>query len=275
MTSPSREAPPDEVVIIGHSTIFYWWPVWAVGFLMAAMTYLDGHLMAIVPNGTVAEVGRTVGGLDGPRDLLVLPMGVHLPTDGATKAVSQPRLRMAAGNGLGVIFTVTLCLVLVITNIDMRGLWSVIAILAVAFVSVLLAVLGWWDAILGAVGVIDIHINASGYLSISLFLLVIWSLTLLVYDRRVSTVFSRGQVRVRALIGGGETTYDTLGMRVEKRKDDVFRHGLLGFGAGDLAVTTSGSNAAHFEIPNVVGINRKLELIRRMLQEREVVSGKS
>jgi hypothetical protein len=275
MTSPSLKALPDEIVVIGHSMIFYWWPVWFVGLLMAALTYLDGHLMAIVPQGTVAEGSRSVGGHDDPREVLVLPPGANLPTDRATGAALQPRLRMATSNSLGIIFAVTLCLVIVITNIHMRGLWSVIAIMAVALASVLLAVLGWWDPILGALGVIDIHINALGYLSIALFVFAIWALTFLLYDRRMSTVFSRGQVRVRTAIGGGETTYDTLGMRVEKHTDDVFRHWLLGFGAGDLTVKTAGAHAHQFEIPNVIRINRKLEMIRRLLQEREVVGGKA
>ncbi len=66
---------PREIVVISHSPIFYWWPVWFVGFLMAALTYLDGHRMAIVPAGTAAERARTVGGHDEPRDVLVLPPG--------------------------------------------------------------------------------------------------------------------------------------------------------------------------------------------------------
>ena len=271
MASTTSEVPPKEIVIISHSTLFYWWPVWLVGFLMAAFTYLSGHVMAIVPPGTVAESSRTVAGHDGPRDVLVLPPETRLPVDPATGTPLQPRLRMAASNNPGVIFAVTLCLVIVITNVHMRGLWSVVVILAIAFAAVVLAVLGWWDVILNTFGLIDIHINALGYVSISLFLLAIWVLTFLLYDRRMATIFSRGQVRVRTVIGGGETTYDTLGMRVEKHTDDVFRHWLLGFGSGDLTVKTSGTNAAQFEIPNVIRINRKLELIRRMLQEREVV----
>jgi hypothetical protein len=58
MTSTPTSAPADpprEVVFISHSTIFYWWPVWLAGFLMAALSYLDGHQMALVPVGTVAE----------------------------------------------------------------------------------------------------------------------------------------------------------------------------------------------------------------------------
>src|SRR4051812_533944 len=43
-----------EVRIIGHSPLYYWWPVWVVGFIMALLTYTGGHRMAVVPAGTVA-----------------------------------------------------------------------------------------------------------------------------------------------------------------------------------------------------------------------------
>jgi hypothetical protein len=271
MASTTSEVPPKEIVIISHSTIFYWWPVWLVGFLMAAFTYLSGHVMALVPPGTVAESAQTVAGQEGPQDVLVLPTGKQLPVDRATGMPLQPRLPMAVSNSPGVIFAVTLCLVIVITNVHMRGLWSVIVILAIAFAAVVLAVTGLWDVILNGLGLIDVHITALGYVFISLFLFAIWALTLLLYDRQMATIFSRGQVRVRKVIGGGETTYDTLGMRVEKHTDDIFRHWLLGFGSGDLTVKTAGTNAAQFEIPNVLFINRKLDLIRRLLLEREVV----
>src|SRR6516165_7171225 len=33
---------PGEITIISHSNLFYWWPVWAVGFLMAGFTYFQG-----------------------------------------------------------------------------------------------------------------------------------------------------------------------------------------------------------------------------------------
>jgi hypothetical protein len=64
--SPADER-EEQVKIISHSDLFYWWPVWVVGYLMAALTYWDGHLMAIVPNGTVAEKARQVQGHEGPR----------------------------------------------------------------------------------------------------------------------------------------------------------------------------------------------------------------
>jgi hypothetical protein len=266
--------PPREVVIISHSKIFYWWPVWLAGFLLAAWTYFDGHQMAIVPVGTVAETARAVAGHEDPRDVLVAPPGKQLPVDRATGATAQPRLRMAESNNLGVIFVVILCLVIVITNIPMRGLWSVIVTLGIALVTVLLAALGWWDPILGVLGVVDIHINALGYSSIALFLFAVWLLAYLLYDRRNSLVFGPGQLRVRKGFGVGETTYDTRGMIVEKHRDDVFRHWVLGLGSGDLTVKTAGMNATQFEVPNVLNVSRKLERVKRALQEREVVMGK-
>ena len=42
-------ARPREVRVVAHSMLFYWWPVWAVGFVMAGLTWLDGHRLAIVP----------------------------------------------------------------------------------------------------------------------------------------------------------------------------------------------------------------------------------
>src|SRR5262249_650850 len=151
-----------------------WWPVWFVGFLMAAWTYVDGHLMAVVPKGTVAESARTVGGHDDARDVLVAPAGKRLPVDRATGEALQPRLRMAASQSPGMIFVTVLCLVIVITNIQLRGLWSVLAILLIVAAAVLLAFLGLWDPLLKFVGVVDVHINALGYFSISMFLLAIW-----------------------------------------------------------------------------------------------------
>jgi hypothetical protein len=273
MTTPSEASSPKEIIIISHSPIFYWWPVWAVGFLMALWTYFDGHLMAVVPLGTVAERERVVGGHDDPRDVLVIPPGARLPVDRATGAVLQPRLRMAAGNGPGMIFATTLCLVIVITNIHLRGLWSVLAILGIISATILLALLGWWDPILRAIGIVDVHINALGYFSIALFVFAIWSIIVLVYDRQLYLIFSRGQLRVRTAIGAGEKTYDTFGIMVEKHTDDLFRHWLLGFGSGDMTVRTAGTNAQQFEVANVLRVGRKLELIQQMLQERAVVGG--
>jgi hypothetical protein len=260
---------PREVTIVSHSMLFYWWPVWAVGLLMAGLTYLDGHRLAVVPAGTVAVESATVSGYDTPCDALVLPPGQHMPA----KASGAPTLRVAADSGYGVLFVVVLLLVIFITNVPIRGMVSVIVVITVFLLSIILALWGVWDDILEAFAHSHIYINAFGYLAVSLPLLVLWLVAVLIFDRQTYMVFTPGQLRVHQNIGGGETAYDTLGMVVEKRRSDLFRHWILGFGSGDLMVNTSGANSQQFQMPNVLFIGNKLQLIQQMLQQREVVGG--
>jgi hypothetical protein len=139
--------------------------------------------------------------------------------------------------------------------------------------SVIFAWAGWWDNILEFLGALHIHTNAFGYLSIALVLFAMWCVAILLFDRQLYMIFSPGQLRVRLEIGGGESAYDAVGMMVQKRRDDLFRHWVLGMGSGDLIVKTGGVNAQHFDMPNVLFVGQKLKLIQQMLQEREVVSG--
>jgi hypothetical protein len=282
MSNPSQPVPvsvvpdsrPAKVVIISHSPLFYWWPVWAVGFVMAASSYMSGVQMAFVPLGTVAERGATVAGQDGTRDVLIAPEGRSLPATTDSDELIQPHLRMAKSNDPGVVWAMTLILVIVVTHVKMRGVWSLVVIIFLGFTTVLLAVLGLWDPILRALQVLDIHINAFGYLSISLILFVIWFVMFFFFDRLTYMVFARNRLRVRKAIGEGEQVFDMRGMVFQRHRDDMFRHWLLGFGTADLTVFTSGANAQQIEMPNVFGIGRKLSLIHTMLQEMEVTKGR-
>ncbi len=271
--TPTANEPPAEVVLISHSPLFYWWPVWAIGFLMAALSYLQGYQVAFVPQDTVAERQRHVEGFEGPRDVLITPQGKTLPVETDSEELKQHQRRMVPSNNLGILWVMTLCLVIFVTHVQLRGTRSLVAITILVFTTVLLALLGLWDPIFRALQIFDIHITAFGYVSISLFLFVLWLTTFLFFDRLAYMVFSRGQLRVRMAIGDGETVYDTRGLIVEKLRDDLFRHWLLGFGAGDLVVRTPGSNSKQFEMPNIFGVGRKLARIHTMLQEREVVRG--
>src|SRR5262245_7336210 len=276
MSTPIEPIPPEDdrpltVVVVSHTPFFYWWPLWLVGFVMAAVTWWNGDPIAFLPPGTVAKRDAQVEGQDGKRDILILPPDKPLPAAFDTDEEQQPRLRMTRSNNLGIIWTLTLCLCVVVTHIPLRGVHGVLLIVLLASTTFVFAFFGWWDPILRAARGIDIHITASGYLVISVFLFVIWLLTFLLYDRLRYMIFSRGQLRVRLAIGVGETVIDTRGMVVRKHRDALFRHWLLGFGSGDLTVHTSGANAQQLEMPNVLGIDRKIALINTMLQEREVI----
>jgi hypothetical protein len=240
---------------------------------MAGLTYWYGYEVAFVPAGTVAEREARITGIEGPRDVLIAPAGQSLPAPSESDPLKQPRLRMTISNDLGIVWALTLCLVVVTSQVPLRGMWSLVAIIVVGFTTVLFAILGLWEPILRTIRVIDIHITAFSYLSISLFLFVLWVVTVFLFDRLKYMVFTRGQLRVRLAVSQGETVFDTRGMVVERHRDDLFRHWLLGFGSGDLTVRTGGQNTRQLEMPNVLGIGRKLNLIQTMLQEREVVRG--
>ena len=55
------EVPPalDEIRIYSHSPLFYWWPVWLFGFLLALLTLMDGSRLAIIPSDAIATKRRS------------------------------------------------------------------------------------------------------------------------------------------------------------------------------------------------------------------------
>src|SRR4051794_37440284 len=93
-----------EILIISHSSLFYWWPVWAVGLLMGFLTLFSGHRLATVPDKTTAmsitfpdDVKKKDDGKDSSkRDAFVLPPGVHIPKDlNHPDQPEQPHLHMS------------------------------------------------------------------------------------------------------------------------------------------------------------------------------------
>jgi len=263
--------------------LFYWWPVWAVGMILGALTLFEGELVALVPSGTDASRKHPIAvDKDGkltsePREGYILPRGKHLPPDRPEDNLpdkpDEPHLRMTTHAGYGVIWATVLLLVIVITNVPLRGLWSVLIIIMVMLISVIFALAGWWDSIFSAIRLLDIRINAGGYFFISLILFGIWLLTMILFDQQIYMVFTPGQLRVCQEIGGGETAYDTAGMVIQKQRSDLFRHWILGLGSGDVVVRTSGANSHEFQMHNVLFVGRKLQMIEQMQRDRPVVKG--
>jgi hypothetical protein len=263
----------NEIRIVSHSALFYWWPVWGLGFLMALITAFSGQCMIVVPAKTVAESKRMIPWENNDtRDVLVLPPNKSLLHD-KDGNLEQPHLMMASSKNPGVLFCIVLLLVVTITNVPLRGLWSVIVITVILFISIILAILGKWDDILEKMSLLDIRINLGGYILIATVLFIIWLIVVTLFDKQIYMVFTPGQLRVRLEIGQAETAYDTTGMTIQKQRSDLFRHWILGLGSGDLIVNTSGAQAHHFDMPNVLFLGRKVREIEEMLRSRQVVSG--
>jgi hypothetical protein len=216
---------PREVRIYSHSMIFYWWPVWVVGYLLALVTLIQGQ---------------------------------H--TDfGDTQVLVHP------SRNLGVIFTFTFLLVILMTHFAVRGAASITVILTAIAVTLFLAYMGWWDKVLVTIGNLAIYMNLGFYVFFSTALFLIWAFEAFVMVRFDHYVVRPGQLVHYTFMGGGEETYDTRGMSVIKERSDIFRHYILGLGSGDLHVAATGARPANFVIHNVLFVGQKLEKIQQLV----------
>ncbi len=271
--APPAHSQPNEIKVISHSNLFYWWPVWAVAFLMAILTAMENSYMVTVPRGTEPRIDLRVPTRGDPdkveaREAWVLPKNDKLPRKIRGDASSEPRdvgVHMSRSKNYGVIFCMTLILVIVITNVPLRGMWSVVVIITIILLSVIFALAGWWEVIFENLGRLDIRINLGGYLFIGVTLFAIWLITLVYFDQQTYFIFSPRQFKVRTEIGGGEKTMDAIGLKLEKQKSDLFRHYILGLGSGDLIVKTTGATQEHYDLPNVLFINKKVQQIENLL----------
>jgi hypothetical protein len=239
-----------DLKLYAHSPLLYWWPVWAVGLLMALWTYLDDRHMVLVPEGAVVEQDRVVG-RDGQQ-------------------FDAPLVHVARSKLPGSVFAVTLLAVVIGTHVYLRGVWALFLAAAVAALLFLISWLEWWGPLARALRLLHVYINLGGYLVISGVLLAAWVLTVFLFDRRRYLILSTGQLRVHDELGEQERAFDASSVAFEKRPYDWFRW-LVGWGAGDLVLRTGGTNPEVIELCNVVRVGRWLDTLVERLRTRDVV----
>lgn len=224
---PDPEERLPELIIYSRAPIFYWWPVWLIGYVLALITLIGGQ---------------------------------HVPIPGR----SETDLVHPSQN-LGIVFCLVLFLVIVFTNVTVRGKASIIVILAVTLISVLFALFDWWEPILQFIPYLSVRMNVGFYLTISTLILIMWLFSVLIYDRLSFWRVRPGQITREHLIGGGERSYDTRGLVFEKRHEDFFRHWILGLGSGDVILMTSGAKHEELQIHNVLFVDSKVRQIQKMI----------
>jgi hypothetical protein len=170
-------------------------------------------------------------------------------------------------SNLGLLFFLCLFLVIVITNFSVRGLASGMVIMGVVLLTVLLAYVGWWDNVFSWFGNLEIHLNLGAYFWFSTLMLVLWLVTVFGLDRMSYWEVTPGQLTYKSLLGGGSKSYNAQGMGLEKHRDDLFRHWLLGMGSGDLQIRTSGATREQIDVPNVLFIGAKAAAMQRLISE--------
>jgi len=220
--------PPQELIVYSHSPIFYWWPVWTAGYILAVLTYTQGQTV---------EFGD------------------------ATVVIHPSR-------GVGVFFTTVFLLVIFITHLSVRGIASLTLVLFFITVALALAWLGWWDEVLRVMGSLAIFMNLGFYVFFSSSVFLVWFLSVFGFDRVKAWKFRPGQMVYETAFGTGEQTYDVRGMAVDKLRDDLFRHWILGLGSGDLHITTTGARREEFVIHNVLFVGGKLARIQELAAMR-------
>lgn len=210
--------------------MLFWWPVWVTGYVMAVLTYWQGAPQQL-------------------EGLARMPEWVH------------------PSSNLGVVFFLVLALIILITNFSVRGLASAIVIMGSVLLTVVLAYVGWWDEVFVWFGGLTIHLTMGAYFWFSTLMFLIWSITVFGLDRLNYWEFKPGQLTHKVLFGTGSTSYNTQGMGLQKHRDDIFRHWLLGLGSGDLRLRTSGATREQLDLLNVLLIGSKVQAIQRLISE--------
>jgi hypothetical protein len=267
--SPAAEKPkaPASIKLISHSTLFYWWPVWAAAFFMALWTFIENNRLAIVPNHTEVTTSET-----GNKVYSFKLADKSTPTNSIQTAVrnsgtSEPtfRTRVSEQSWLGPVFVIILILTIVITNVPLRGLWSFITIILVIVLALFISLLKLWDSLFETFAYLHIYINMAGYLTIGVAVFILWAMATFFFDRRSYVIFAPGQIQVCEHIGASIMAFPSMNVAMEKQRDDLFRHYILGFGSGDLILKLSSGDRREIRLPNVFGIGWRMKAIEKLL----------
>ncbi len=225
-SEPSQER---VLVVFGHSGLFYWWTVWIMGYIMALLTSWQGKPYVFENDGVVKEV-------------LINPSG-----------------------SLGVIFTVVFVLVILMTNLTVRGIASFLVITVILGLTFAFAYFDLWNPIIKAMGHLAIFMNLGFYVFFSTAVLILWLISFFIYDRLEYWTFRPGQMIHHQVFGSGEQVYDTIGLSINKLRNDLFRHWILGLGSGDMEIATTGARKAAFLVKNVLFVGVKMQRIQEMI----------
>lgn len=213
-----------------HSQLFYYWPLWVSSLAFAAITAVTGKPFVV---------------------------------QGAADAVP---VMMVARPGLGLAYLLVLISVIVFTTVNIRGVWAALTMALLVIVGLLFHVAHLWAPILKAIGNVQFYINLDFYLWTGVVTLVAWSVVVFVFDRRHYVEVRPTQLTVVEQVGEGEKNFDTVGLVFDKQRDNFFQHWLLGFGSGDLIITTAGGERDRIYFPNVTRISKR---IARLVEIRE------
>ncbi len=222
----------DVIRFYSHSQLLYYWPIWLISLIFAAITRFAGQQVLLDLGGT-------------KRHIWIYP-----------------------SPGLGLAFLIILISVILFTSVNIRGVWAALVAATLVILGLLFSLLHLWKPILKALGGLNFYLNYHFYLTMGVVMLVIWSFVVFVYDRRRYVEYRPTQLTIVEEVGDGEKNFDTMGLVLDKKRDNFFQHWLLGFGSGDMEIKTAGGVNEQIQFHNVLNISHRIEQFHQIREQR-------
>jgi hypothetical protein len=225
---------PELLRVYEHSNFFYWWVVWAYGYVCALLTVIDHHTVELIEG---------------------------------------KKLYVHSSAWVGISFVAVLLIVVFFTNYRVKGANSVILILGLVVAAFAMYFAGIWAFIFRVFPALLIFMNLAFYLSLSTALLLLWALATFVLDSLSYWEFTPGQVTLRHRLAESSESFDAHGLHLDRIADDILINKILGlrflgYGTADLKFTTSGAVRETHTIENVWRANERDDQIRDLIVVR-------
>ena len=223
-----RDCSDDGIIFYSHSQIVYYWPIWLGAFLIS--------------------------------DLSVLGFGVEVIVEEGEQSFAPSKFTLFHLLVTGI--------VIFFTTVNLRGVWAIVFGVSALAVGLTLSVLNMWDPVLQRLGNLELYVNSDFYRALGAVVFIPWLMVVFLFDLRRYFHFQPSQITMVREIGEGEKNFDSFGAVMEKHNDNYVQHIALGFGSGDLSISTHGGESDTITFPNVWRINKVLKEVSKIREKR-------
>ena len=159
-------------------------------------------------------------------------------------------------------------LVIFFTTVNLRGVWAIVFAVTALAAGLTLGVLDWWGPLLKRLGNIELYVNSDFYRALGAVVFLPWLFVVFIFDLRRYFHFQPSQITMVREIGEGEKNFDSFGVVMEKHRDNFVQHIALGFGSGDLSISTHGGDSDKITFNNVWRIGKVLKDVAKIREMR-------
>ncbi len=220
------------MIVYSHSSIIYWWSIWATSFGASILSFSAGERV---------DVGGYSAYIYGDAWLHVL-------------------------------FVVVVAVVMLFTNVRIRGIPGYVVFIMIASSIGALFYTSYWERVFVDVPGSFLALSGSFYAVFGIVFFVAWFLTVFIVDRATYLEVERGQVTDVNMITGETRSYPTLLAQIRCERTDplvnfVLGMGWIGFGTADIRISVpsdSKESSRTLRIPNVW----RGRALKRSIQER-------